>query len=72
MDSQRNLERMVDAITDTIKDRNLNDVVQLLTTMLLTTAVLGGIKKDDLCEFVFGSIEATYKQLEVPHGTSFH
>ena len=72
MDSQQNLERVVDAITDTINDRDLNDVVQLLTTMLLTTAVLGGIKKDDLCKFVFGTIEATYKQLEVPHGTSFH
>lgn len=72
MDSQRNLERVVDAITDTINDRDLNDVVQLLTTILLTTAVLGGIEKNNLCEFVFGSIEATYKQLEIPHGTTFH
>lgn len=72
MNSQQNLERVVDAITDSINDRDLDDVMKLLTTMLLTTAVLGCIDKDDLCEFVFGSIEATYRQLEVPPGSTFH
>lgn len=68
----KQLQEAIDIIYEATTEKDAGDVINIFTTMVISTALNKGIEKEDLKEYLEEAIDATYKQFEVPSGTSLH
>jgi hypothetical protein len=65
MEHVKNIDKITELIAESITMNEVDDVLHILTSLLLTSAVMGGIDQEDLEEFLMEATEATYSSTHV-------